>query len=112
MTHATASAVTAEPTPDALLIEQSLALPERFAALFDRHFADIHGYAARRLGSDKRVRPECRTLARAALRKRPPSLAMRQRGLTLLSWVTKGSDPFVSGLRASPSSSTRPGTGR
>ena len=35
---------------DAKLIEQSLAEPEVFAVLFDRYAADIHHYAARRLG--------------------------------------------------------------
>jgi RNA polymerase sigma factor (sigma-70 family) len=36
---------------DAKLIEQSLAEPEMFAVLFDRYAADIHHYAARRLGA-------------------------------------------------------------
>jgi len=36
---------------DATLIEQSLAEPEVFAVLFDRYAADIHHYAARRLGA-------------------------------------------------------------
>jgi RNA polymerase sigma-70 factor (ECF subfamily) len=36
---------------DAKLIEQSLAEPEVFAVLFDRYAADIHHYAARRLGA-------------------------------------------------------------
>jgi RNA polymerase sigma factor (sigma-70 family) len=36
---------------DAVLIERSLRHPERFEKVFDRHFAAIHGYIARRLGS-------------------------------------------------------------
>jgi RNA polymerase sigma factor (sigma-70 family) len=36
---------------DAKLIEQSVAEPEVFAVLFDRYAADIHHYAARRLGA-------------------------------------------------------------
>jgi RNA polymerase sigma factor (sigma-70 family) len=36
---------------DARLIEQSLVEPEVFAVLFDRYAADIHHYAARRLGA-------------------------------------------------------------
>ena len=36
---------------DALVIERSLRRPERFAAVFDRHYAAIHGYVARRLGA-------------------------------------------------------------
>jgi RNA polymerase sigma-70 factor (ECF subfamily) len=36
---------------DGVLIEQSLAEPEVFAVLFDRYAADIHRYAARRLGA-------------------------------------------------------------
>jgi RNA polymerase sigma factor (sigma-70 family) len=35
---------------DAALIERSWDEPERFAELFDRHHAEIHGYVARRLG--------------------------------------------------------------
>jgi RNA polymerase sigma-70 factor (ECF subfamily) len=37
-------------TDDAVLIEQSLRVPERFASLFDRHAPYIHRYVARRLG--------------------------------------------------------------
>ena len=36
---------------DAVVIERSLRRPERFAAVFDRHYAAIHGYVARRLGA-------------------------------------------------------------
>jgi len=36
---------------DAALIKRSLAEPEVFAVLFDRYAADIHRYAARRLGA-------------------------------------------------------------
>ena len=36
---------------DAVVIERSLRRPERFAAVFDRHHAAIHGYVARRLGA-------------------------------------------------------------
>jgi RNA polymerase sigma-70 factor, ECF subfamily len=39
------------PDLDALVIESSLRDPDRFAAIFDRHYADIHGYASRRLGA-------------------------------------------------------------
>lgn len=41
---------TQQPT-DGTLIEQSLVEPEVFAILFDRYAADIHHYAARRLGA-------------------------------------------------------------
>jgi RNA polymerase sigma-70 factor (ECF subfamily) len=37
---------------DAHPIELSLADPDCFGALFDRYFAEIHGYAARRIGRD------------------------------------------------------------
>jgi RNA polymerase sigma factor (sigma-70 family) len=37
-------------TDDAALIDQSRDRPEVFAQLYDRHAADIHRYAARRLG--------------------------------------------------------------
>jgi RNA polymerase sigma factor (sigma-70 family) len=35
---------------DGAIIEQSLREPEQFAAIFDRYYHVIHGYAARRLG--------------------------------------------------------------
>ena len=37
---------------DATLIAQSLRVPERFGALFDRHASSIHRYVNRRLGPD------------------------------------------------------------
>jgi RNA polymerase sigma factor (sigma-70 family) len=37
-------------TTDAELIERSWHQPERFAEVFDLHYAEIHGYVARRLG--------------------------------------------------------------
>ena len=37
---------------DARDIELSLAEPDRFGVIFDRYYAEIHGYAARRLGRD------------------------------------------------------------
>ena len=36
---------------DAVVIERSLRDPDRFSEIFDRHYRDIHGYAARRLGA-------------------------------------------------------------
>ena len=40
-----------DPDPDdAGLIAESLAQPERFGALYDRHAAVLHRYAARRVG--------------------------------------------------------------
>jgi RNA polymerase sigma-70 factor (ECF subfamily) len=35
---------------DAVLIKRSLAQPQAFASIFDRHFDAVHGYARRRLG--------------------------------------------------------------
>lgn len=40
-------------TTDADLIARSLADAESFAAIFERHFADIHRYLARRVGSHR-----------------------------------------------------------
>jgi RNA polymerase sigma factor (sigma-70 family) len=37
--------------PDAVLIERSRIDPDAFAAIFDRHYDEIHGYVARRLGN-------------------------------------------------------------
>ena len=55
VTYAESHAVLArgfEPgTTDAALIEWSWREPERFADVFDRHYAAIHGYASRRLGA-------------------------------------------------------------
>jgi RNA polymerase sigma factor (sigma-70 family) len=36
---------------DAVVIERSLRRPDRFAAVFDRHYEAIHAYVARRLGA-------------------------------------------------------------
>jgi RNA polymerase sigma-70 factor (ECF subfamily) len=41
-----------EPESDAVIIGASLAEPERFAGVFDRHSERIHGYLARRVGRD------------------------------------------------------------
>lgn len=38
------------PGGDATAIERSWNEPDAFAAVFDRHYAEIHGYVARRLG--------------------------------------------------------------
>jgi RNA polymerase sigma-70 factor (ECF subfamily) len=35
---------------DAQIVRRSVDEPDRFAELFERHFADVHRYAARRLG--------------------------------------------------------------
>jgi RNA polymerase sigma-70 factor (ECF subfamily) len=40
----------AQEVSDAEIIRQSWGEPERFAAIFDRYYAQIHGYVARRLG--------------------------------------------------------------
>ncbi|GAB3860434.1 RNA polymerase sigma factor [Dactylosporangium cerinum] len=40
------------PYADANLIEQAKLAPERFTAVFDRHYRQIYAYAARRLGPD------------------------------------------------------------
>jgi RNA polymerase sigma-70 factor (ECF subfamily) len=39
-----------EPATDAAIIERSLREPERFAQVFDRYYAEVHGFVARRLG--------------------------------------------------------------
>jgi RNA polymerase sigma factor (sigma-70 family) len=40
-----------DPDADAVLIERSWRDPDCFADVFDRHYGEIHGYAARRLGA-------------------------------------------------------------
>lgn len=42
----------AQVTGDALIIQESLADPERFAGLFDRYADEIHRYVSRRLGPE------------------------------------------------------------
>ncbi|MEU8364093.1 sigma factor [Nonomuraea sp. NPDC048882] len=42
--------VAAPPQDDAVVIERSWAEPERFGAVFDAHYAEIHRYVSRRLG--------------------------------------------------------------
>ena len=44
------SALPAQEVSDAEIIRQSWGEPERFSAIFDRYYAQVHGYAARRLG--------------------------------------------------------------
>jgi hypothetical protein len=44
------SAFPTQDASDAEIIDQSRREPERFGAVFDRYYAQIHGYAARRLG--------------------------------------------------------------
>ncbi|MFI6517441.1 RNA polymerase sigma factor [Spirillospora sp. NPDC050679] len=51
MTTAVRRAESTDDVADADLIEASLDDPERFAALFERHHAEIHRYAARRIGT-------------------------------------------------------------
>jgi RNA polymerase sigma factor (sigma-70 family) len=43
-------ALPTEEVSDAAIIEQSWREPERFAAVFDRYYAQIHAFAAQRLG--------------------------------------------------------------
>jgi len=42
--------LTGPPEADAAVIEQSWTQPERFAAIFERYFAAVHQYLARRVG--------------------------------------------------------------
>ena len=42
--------LTGPPEADAAVIEQSWTTPERFAAIFERYFGQIHQYLARRVG--------------------------------------------------------------
>jgi RNA polymerase sigma factor (sigma-70 family) len=42
--------IPAQQVSDAAIIRESHREPERFAAIFDRHYEQIHAYAARRLG--------------------------------------------------------------
>ncbi|WP_214409509.1 RNA polymerase sigma factor [Sphaerisporangium fuscum] len=47
---AVTQALPTEEVSDAAIIEQSWRDPERFAAVFDRYYFQIHGFAAQRLG--------------------------------------------------------------
>jgi RNA polymerase sigma-70 factor (ECF subfamily) len=55
---------------DAQAIDASLADPEAFAVLFDRHFDAIHGYAQRRVGSTLADEIAAETFTRAFDRRR------------------------------------------
>ena len=46
----TGTGTTTDPITDADLIDQAKRTPERFAALFDRHYPGIYAYVAKRLG--------------------------------------------------------------
>ena len=62
--------ITDERTSDTALVERSLSEPEAFAALFDRHAAPIHRYAARRLGTEAADDVMAETFAVAFQRRR------------------------------------------
>lgn len=47
-----ATAVPAEADEDGRLLEASVREPDRFTLIFDKYFPQVHGYVARRLGSD------------------------------------------------------------
>jgi RNA polymerase sigma-70 factor (ECF subfamily) len=55
---------------DAQAVAASLAEPEAFAILFDRHFAAIHGYVQRRVGPDLADELAAETFVRAFDRRR------------------------------------------
>jgi RNA polymerase sigma factor (sigma-70 family) len=55
---------------DAQAIGASLAEPELFALLFDRHFASVHAYAQRRVGPDLADEIAAETFTRAFDRRR------------------------------------------
>jgi RNA polymerase sigma factor (sigma-70 family) len=59
-----------EDVTDAQAIDASLADPEVFAVLFDRHFDAIHGYAQRRVGPDLADEIAAETFTRAFDRRR------------------------------------------
>jgi RNA polymerase sigma factor (sigma-70 family) len=62
--------VTDERVSDTTLVARSLSDPEAFAALFDRHAAPIHRYAARRLGAEAADDVMAETFAVAFQRRR------------------------------------------
>jgi RNA polymerase sigma-70 factor (ECF subfamily) len=47
-----AAAVPAEADEDGPVLEASVREPDRFTLIFDRYFAQVHAYVARRLGTD------------------------------------------------------------
>jgi RNA polymerase sigma factor (sigma-70 family) len=62
--------ITVERVTDTMLVARSLSDPEAFAALFDRHAALIHRYAARRLGAEAADDVMAETFAVAFQRRR------------------------------------------
>ncbi|MER6943215.1 RNA polymerase sigma factor [Nonomuraea sp. NPDC000554] len=62
---------------DAVAIERSWDEPERFGAVFDAHYADIHRYASRRLGPHAADDVSAETFALAFRRRRRYDLSHR-----------------------------------
>lgn len=76
--HLTAPTGAATPSQDdAVTIKRSWDEPERFAAVFDAHYADIHRYASRRLGPHAADDVSAETFALAFRQRRRYDLSRR-----------------------------------
>ena len=68
---------------DASVIAASLAEPDRFAEIFDRHFATVFRFAERRVGRDQAAEVASETLARAFAKRD----AFRPEAVDALPWL-------------------------
>jgi RNA polymerase sigma-70 factor (ECF subfamily) len=68
---------------DAAVIEASLAEPERFAEIFDRHFATVFRFAERRIGLDQAAEVASETFTRAFVKRR----SFRPEATDALPWL-------------------------
>ena len=68
---------------DASVIAASLAEPDRFAEIFDRHFATVFRFAERRVGRDQAAEVASETLARAFAKRG----SFRPEALDALPWL-------------------------
>lgn len=73
----------AHATDDASVIASSLAEPERFAEIFDRHFATVFRFAERRVGHDQAAEVASETFARAFAKRR----SFRAEAIDALPWL-------------------------
>jgi RNA polymerase sigma factor (sigma-70 family) len=68
---------------DAAVIADSLAEPDRFAEIFDRHFATVFRFAERRVGRDQAAEVASETFARAFAKRR----SFRPDAVDALPWL-------------------------
>src|SRR5260370_39223209 len=91
----TPTQTTRAPASDGAAIGDSLSHPELFASIFDRHFAIVHRYLARRLGRERADDLAAQTFTvaferRASFRARAPDARPRLLGCSTHSMRSGG----------------------